>query len=118
MKMKNDLEELKTILTELKVPYRHHSWTTMPSAHRFATWFVPQMRFEGHDLRAEYYHYTVQISVFYRSFMDETDDFAFEESFEQACRDAGSWSKKSGYDNERDLFWSEYIFEFTELYEE
>lgn len=115
--MKKNLEELKAILTELKVPYRHHSWTTMPSAHRFGTYFVPETRFEGHDLRAEYFSYTAKIYIFYRKYMDD-EDFTFEESFEQACRDAGHFTKKSGYDDERDLFWSEYVFAFQEYYEE
>lgn len=113
--MKNDLKELLDILTGLEIKHIRHSFTTMPADHRFATWFIPNMNFEGHDLRAEYYRYKVEIHLFFRKYMDDTD-IAVEEEFEEQCRDAGSFVKFSGYDNEKDIFWSRYEFVFQESF--
>ena len=45
-------------------------------------------------------------------------DAAFEERFEEACRDYVEYAKTSGYSNEHDMYFSEYTFEFTDLFEE
>lgn len=113
--MKNDLGEIISILDALHIPYRMHSWTTMPQDHVFATWFVPEEEFDGHDLRAEYFRYTVEVYLYFRKYTNG-DDQELMESFEQECRGAGHYLKRSGYDNDKDLFWARYEFEFTELF--
>lgn len=128
--VKHDLNDLLELLESFGIPIRWHSWIQIPkeelptdgetgnAIHRFASYFVPQMRFSGADLRAMQYDYTVRITFFYYAYFDEEDDAAFEERFEEACRDYVEYAKTSGYSNEHDMYFSEYTFEFTDLFEE
>lgn len=118
MDNREDLQEIKQILTDAGIEYRYHSWTTMPSDHVFATWFVPSEDFDGSDERAEYVRYTVEVYLYFRKYVSEDSDLELMEHLEQEFRGAAKYSKRSGYDSERDLFWSRYTFTFIHMYKE
>ncbi len=114
---KKDLEDIKEILTELGLEYRYFKWSTIPQAHRFATYHVPAESFDGSDECVEYCDYKVVVYIWFHDFMNE-DDAALLESFEQDVRGAGRYKKQSGYDSERELLYSRYEFDFKAFYEE
>ena len=113
--MKDELTAILHILDDMGVRYRWHSWLNAPNAHMFATYFVPQTRYDGSDERAEYYDYTAVVTLWYRDQMDSAD-FSAEENFEQAVRGAARFTKSCGFDSEHMLFYSQYNFQFKEFF--
>lgn len=110
-----NLSQVLEILDDMSIPYRYHSWLNIPSAHCFATWFVPSEKFDGSDMLAMYEDYVVEIAFYYKD--KKTDaDFANERAFENECRGAGRYSKSNGYNSENALFTTLYTFTFKEFY--
>ncbi len=119
--MKPELADLIEIVSSFGIPLQWHSWIQVPrnelpeGEHRFASYFIPQMRFGGDDLRTQYYDYTVRISFFYFDYFDSTD-MMFEEAFEEACRGYVDFVKNSGYIDGHNVYFSEYTFDFKKIY--
>lgn len=110
----DSLQQVLEVLDELNVEYKYHSWVNIPSAHRFATWFVTSERFDGADGMVMYEDYTLVIAIYYRKFKDN-EDHALERAFESECRGAGHYTKTNGYDSENELFSAVYTFEFKQF---
>lgn len=113
---KEYVEQIRGILDTLDIPYQWHSFLTVPAnAHRFATYYIPKMSFDGDDLRAQYFDYTLDVNIFTRKYFKD-EDMEFEEQLEELFRDYGSFTKTSGYDSSNELFVSTYHFNFKEFF--
>ena len=110
------LAMIRQSLDALGIKSAWHSFKNIPSDHCYATYFVPSMEFGGHDLRAEYYDYTVQVTLLFRDYF-KAEDTAIETAFEESVRDCGSFSKSCGYDSSNDQFYTEYTFKFKEFFD-
>lgn len=110
------LSEIRDKLTSLGIKAAWHSYKNIPDDHCYATYFVPQMSFDGSDERAEYYDYSVQAALFFRSFYDPAEDGAIEEAFEQSVREYAKFTRTSGYDADHDQFYTLYSFSFKEFF--
>ena len=111
------LNEIVGKVQALKVKSAWHSFRNIPDDHCYATYFVPQMSFDGSDERAEYYDYPVQVALFFRGYFDPSTDGATEQSFEESVREYGRFTKTSGYDAANDQFYTMYNFRFKEFYD-
>ena len=111
------LDEIRDILDDMGLQSQWHSYLTVPTnVHRFATYYIPSMRFDGSDERAEYFDYTLDVSLHTRKYFNDAD-MEFEETFEERLRPYGRFQKASGYDSEHELFTSTYRLEFKEFFE-
>lgn len=113
--VKQQVNEILAFFTEKGIRYNYHSWVTVPSDHVFATWFIPEERFDGSDLRAEYSDYTLEIHMFFKKVKGD-EDFALEDEFEEFVRAAAQFGKRCGYDSAHDYFYTNYTFEFKEWF--
>lgn len=111
------LAEIKDKMAALGIKTAWHSFKNIPADHCYGTYFVPQMRFDGSDERAEYYDYSVQAALFFKDFYDPVNDGETEEVFEESLREYPKFTKTSGYDAEHDQFYTLYNFEFKEFFE-
>lgn len=113
--IKTSVNDVLAFFDENNIRYNYHSWATVPSAHCFATWFVPVERFDGHDLYAEYCDYTLEIHLFFKQYKDDSD-FKTEDDFEEFVRAAAQFEKHCGYNSDHDYFYTQYTFEFKEWF--
>ena len=111
------LQMIVDIINDMGIKSAWHSFKNIPSDHCYATYFVPATEFAGHDLRAEYYDYTVEVGLFFRQYFKPGEDDLIERDFEERSRDFGSFSKTSGYDSGNDQFYTLYRFRFKEFFE-
>lgn len=107
------LNDILDIVRSFKVRLEWHSYRAVPSAHCFATWNIPRSEFDGADEMVFQKHYPLEVTFFYRENKTE-GDFSLENKFEQAVREAGDFTAVYDYDSERDLFYTQYVFRFTE----
>jgi len=113
---KTSVNDVLEFFTERDIKHCYHSWQTLPVDHTFATWFIPEERFDGHDLGAEYCDYTLAIYIYFKKYKDE-GDFALENAFEEYVRPLGKYAKHCGYDSDYDYFRTQYTFELKEWFE-
>lgn len=106
-------EEILQIIKDLGLRLEWHSYRAVPGGHSFAVWNIPSKSFDGADEMAFYRHFTLTATFFYRGTKNEKD-FLLEERFENAVRAAGAYSCISGYDEQGDLFYTQYTFELIE----
>lgn len=109
--------EILNALDTLKIKSKWHSFAQLPSERQFATYFIDNTEFGGSDVCAEYKKYSMRVSFYYKTIMQEKD-FLLEERFEQLVRAAGDFTKSCGYISENDLFFSEYTFNLFEFLKE
>ena len=115
---KEYVDQIRDILDSLNIPHQWHSFLTVPnSVRRFATYYIPSMSFDGDDLRAQYFDYTLDVHIFTRKYFKD-EDMEWEEGLEELFRDYGRFTKNSGYDSENELFISTYHFNFKEFFTE
>ena len=113
---KEYVEQIRSLLDSLGLPHQWHSYLTVPTGvHRFATYYIPSMSFGGDDLRAQYFDYSLDVSIHTRKYFND-EDMEFEEGFEELLRPYAKFTKTSGYDSEHDLFTSTYHFSFKEFF--
>lgn len=112
------LSEIVGKLNAMHVKSAWHSYKNLPSDHCYTTYFVPLTKFNGDDLRAQCYDYTVLVAFFFRQFFDITNDGAIEREFEESVREYSKFKKTCGYDNIHDQFYTIYEFNFKEFFEE
>lgn len=110
-------ENILQIVKDLGLRLEWHSYRAVPSGHSFAVYNIPNKSFDGADEMAFQRHFPLNVTFFYRE-KKEDKDFLLEKSFENAVRAAGSYSCVSGYDEQGDLFYTQYTFELNEFMEE
>lgn len=112
---RESLEDIRAKLEALGIKYTWCAFLNIPSDHRYATYFVSDTSFDGDDLMAQYYEYSVQVVFFYKTYCDD-DDFAMEQAFEESVREFTPFSKKCGFDAENAQFYTVYKFSFREFF--
>lgn len=110
------LSMITDILDGMDIKSAWHSFKNIPSDHVYATYFVPSMQFDGHDLNAEYYDYTIEVAFFFRGYFRTGVDDLIEQSFEEASRKFSHFTKTCGYDSSNDQFYTLYQFNFKEFF--
>lgn len=106
-------EEIIEAVKALNVRLTWHSYIDVPATRCFATWDIPQKSFDGADLVAWLVYFPLRITFFYREEKRDAD-FELEKSFESSVREAGRFTAESGYDSDRNLFYTQYEFNLTE----
>lgn len=106
-------DEILAAAKALDVRLTWHSYIDVPAAHCFATWDIPSKSFNGADLIAWMVQYPLRVTFFYREEKQE-EDFELEKQFEDAVRNTGEFTAESGYDSDRNLFYTQYEFNLTE----
>lgn len=111
--------ETEAILEAAKKSMRleWHSYTAVPSAHRFGTWNIPRKAFDGADDMAFQRHFPLEVTFFYRE-SKAPEDFEVEKQFEENVRAAGEFSAVSDYIPPDKLFFTRYTFNLTEEMED
>lgn len=110
-------EDILQVIRNLGLRLEWHSYRAVPSGHRFAVWNIPNKNFDGADEMAFQRHFPLTVTFFYREKKDEKD-FLLESQFENAVRAVGTFSCSSDYDEQNDLFYTQYNFNLSEFMEE
>ena len=90
------------------------NWIGVPAKHRFLTQCESNVKFSGADYFAQYKDYTLDIFVWYKDKVTDSD-FTDEQKFEDAVRCMGDFAKEYGYQNADTLFYAHYMFSMNEL---
>ena len=110
-------DEILQAVKDLGLRLEWHSYRALPSGHSFAVYDIPSKTFDGADEMAFQRHFPMTVTFFFRETKNEKD-FLLESKFENAVRAAGSYSCTSGYDEQGDLFYTQYNFNLSEFMEE
>ena len=92
---------------------RWFAFLAMPKAHKCLTYREHDMEFFGADYYATRKNYDLELRVFYREDM-LPEDRDMERAFESAVRNAGSFTKDTGYNADEKMFYTLYTFNVEE----
>ena len=101
--------------TAFGVTPRWFAFLAMPKGHTCVTYREHNAEFFGADYNATRKRYDLEVRIFYREDMLDTDRVA-EAVFEDLVRNAGSFTKDTGYNSDEKLFYTLYTFQIEEEY--